>query len=318
MFGLKKKQTEKFNKITNREDLWRCLDKDDVDIGGVVGSDKEEAIINYVNAAIGVSCFDRPVCTLVRDNIRLDVAKFVNFIRNDHNGPLFGALNIKEKEIRKRFNLPSQSTKEEPKEATPEQMAQNEQLEKQIADVVIMGVKLIYLGKYEEAINGYDMVLEIDSENVGALNNKGIALGGLGRHDEAISYMYKALEIEPKSVHVLNSLSGAFFEHGQYEKSMKYSDISLDIEPKNSIAISNKGLALDELGRHDEAIENFDKVLEIDPTHFVTLNAKGRALENQKKLEDAITWFDKALEIYPKNAAALTNKKRLLEKIGKS
>lgn len=317
MFGLKKKKTENVKETTDEEDTWRCLDNNGVYLGRVYGSDKEEAITNYVNSALGPSGFDRPVCKLVRKDIHVDVSNFVKFIKVDQNGPTIGSLNMDEEEVRKRFRLPSQSVKKEKKEIS-EDPSQKEQIEKQFEDMIVMGLNLINHGKYEMAIEGYDMVLEADPENIAALNNKGIALAGLGRYDEAVQYYYKALEIEPTNCHVLNCLSSAFFELGHFEKSRKYSDISLGIEPKNCIAINGKALALDKLGRYDDAIENFNKVLEIEPANLLTLMGKGRAMENQKKYDDAITCFDQALDIYPKNDEILINKKRVLEKKQKS
>lgn len=53
------------------------------------------------------------------------------------------------------------------------------------------------LGDYKKAISYYDQVLEINPNNLDALNNKGAALVKLGKADEAIQYYIKILSIDP-------------------------------------------------------------------------------------------------------------------------
>jgi tetratricopeptide (TPR) repeat protein len=60
------------------------------------------------------------------------------------------------------------------------------------------GTALDNLGKYEEAIQCYDRVLEIDGKYVEAWYNKGTALDNLGKYEEAIQCYDKALEIDNK------------------------------------------------------------------------------------------------------------------------
>ena len=48
------------------------------------------------------------------------------------------------------------------------------------------GIKLCYLGKFEEAIASYDRALEIKPDKHEAWYNRGIALHNLGRFEQAI------------------------------------------------------------------------------------------------------------------------------------
>src|SRR6185503_17398230 len=58
---------------------WICLDTDGNEAGDVMGETEQEALTNYINAAAGASCFDRPIHTLVNGDTRLDVREVVNF-----------------------------------------------------------------------------------------------------------------------------------------------------------------------------------------------------------------------------------------------
>jgi tetratricopeptide (TPR) repeat protein len=55
-------------------------------------------------------------------------------------------------------------------------------------------------GKYEDAIKGYNVILEINPKDVSLLGNKGYALNEVGRFDEAIQCYDKALKIDPNNV----------------------------------------------------------------------------------------------------------------------
>ena len=84
-----------------------------------------------------------------------------------------------------------------------------------------------------------------NTENITALNNKGISLANIGKINESIMSFDKALEIDPTNVATLN----------------------------------NKGFALAKLGKYNESIALYDKALEIDPTYVLALNNKNTAVK---------------------------------------
>ena len=60
-----------------------------------------------------------------------------------------------------------------------------------------------YLGeeKFEEALNEFNQVLEIDSTEAATLNNKSFALLKLNRIDEAMAFVNKSLTYGPKNAY---------------------------------------------------------------------------------------------------------------------
>jgi tetratricopeptide (TPR) repeat protein len=59
------------------------------------------------------------------------------------------------------------------------------------------------LEKYEEAVECFDRVLDLQSNNSIALYKKGLCLLRLRRYEEAIAYCSKAIELEPNNVDAL-------------------------------------------------------------------------------------------------------------------
>ena len=62
------------------------------------------------------------------------------------------------------------------------------------------GTGLYQLGRYEEALEAFMKVIELDPKNVIAWRKKGAALGKLGRHEEALEAFVRAIELDQKDV----------------------------------------------------------------------------------------------------------------------
>ena len=122
------------------------------------------------------------------------------------------------------------------------------------------GLEAIIKQKYDEAIQYFDKVLEIDPKNVDALNNKGVSLGNLHKYDEAIQYFDKVLEIDPKNVDALNNKAAALIKLAKYDEAIQYLDKVLEIDPKNAIALSNKKTVINRDVSYSVTQENKDKL----------------------------------------------------------
>jgi tetratricopeptide (TPR) repeat protein len=55
------------------------------------------------------------------------------------------------------------------------------------------------MGRYEESIEDYDTVLEIDPKLANAYINRGSAYSHLGEYEKAIADYEKGLELDPKA-----------------------------------------------------------------------------------------------------------------------
>lgn len=66
---------------------------------------------------------------------------------------------------------------------------------------------------FQEALESYDNVLELDPKSINALNNKGGILRKLGKYYDALKCCNKALEIDPNDAHILQQ-SPCFKRYG--------------------------------------------------------------------------------------------------------
>ena len=159
-------------------------------------------------------------------------------------------------------------------------------------------------GTYYEAISYFEKVLEVEPDNLRALNYKGGSLVPLGKHDEAISYFDRVLEIEPNYVSSLVNKGSVLASLGDFDDAIFYLDKALDIEPNNIDALSNKAAVLVEQGKHDEAINLLDKALEIEPNNIDVLSNRATISLITGNAVDVITFYHKILEIDPNHELA--------------
>lgn len=62
------------------------------------------------------------------------------------------------------------------------------------------GFSLERLGKYQEAIDAYNLAIKYESDYVNAYYNKGLILGKLGKYQEAIDAFDLALKYDPHDI----------------------------------------------------------------------------------------------------------------------
>jgi len=136
------------------------------------------------------------------------------------------------------------------------------------------GVSQLMVGKYNEAIDCFNKVLDEVPNHVDTLYQKSIALSRLSRYNEALDGYDKVLKIKPKHID----------------------------------ALYRKGIVLSIKGKHSEAISHYDMVLENDQSHIDSLINKGLSLEILWRTDDAIKCYEKVLKIEPNNIDALKYK----------
>ncbi|MEA3283322.1 MAG: tetratricopeptide repeat protein, partial [Euryarchaeota archaeon] len=163
--------------------------------------------------------------------------------------------------------------------------------------------KLLELGELEEAAYEIRKLKEIvaetgDKELEGKIWRYEVGLlFSEGRYEDALEVFEKVLEINPEDESALSLKGLALVDLGRYEDALKALDKALEINPEDGFALSQKGLALVDLGRHRDAIEILNKALKIDPKDENTLQNKGIALLELKRCDEALDAAEKAKEV---------------------
>lgn len=170
--------------------------------------------------------------------------------------------------------------------------------------LVSKGFSFECLGKFEEALECFDLALRLDSSNALAWTGKGIVLNDLNKHKDSIGCLNKALELQPRDGLALLYMGLSLLSLGKFREAIAYFDKALDVNVNNSDAWNGKGAALLNLGNAAEATKYFKKALQLNPMHVDAWYNRGLVAYNKGDYSSASKYFEEALKINPKRADA--------------
>ncbi len=168
----------------------------------------------------------------------------------------------------------------------------------------LKGFLLYESEKWQESIDVFDAVVDLQSNHYDAWCLRGFSLNRLGRYEESIKSCNHALQINPKDAAAWCFRGSSLNSLERYEEAIENFDHALQINPKYANAWYFRGSLLNRLERHEEAIENFDHALQINPEDDNAWYFRGSALYNLERYEEAIESYDHALQINSEDSTA--------------
>ena len=131
----------------------------------------------------------------------------------------------------------------------------------------ILGLKLAFNGKLDEAVKHFRRALEYEPDNINARSNLAHALALQGRSEEAIAQCEQILRRSPHNPQVHFILGLAFLKQGRPGEAAAHLRETLQYQPDNVEVLMNLGQALAALGQRDEAVAHFKEALRLAPNY---------------------------------------------------
>lgn len=131
--------------------------------------------------------------------------------------------------------------------------------------LVNKGIDQVKRERFEEALEFFDRVLEMNPENADALNNRGVAVYHLGRVEEAMECYSRALDADPENLEVMRNMGFILRKTGLLDDALECYDRILAKEEDPS-DLRSKAAVLVGLGRIEEAIECLMVSADIGPS----------------------------------------------------
>ncbi|MCL0055796.1 tetratricopeptide repeat protein [Dehalococcoidia bacterium] len=150
------------------------------------------------------------------------------------------------------------------------------------------GKKHYHAGEYEEALQRFNWVIELDSKHTSAYNMRGLLYTLLKQYDLAIEDFSKAIELNPYYPAPRFNRGLAYLNLEQYESAVWDFSKAIELNPGDADLYNNRGAAYYNQGQYERAIEDFSKALEIDPDH----EWAGDNLERAMDRAESHTIFD--------------------------
>lgn len=131
---------------------------------------------------------------------------------------------------------------------------------------------LIYskLNLNDESLDFYNKSIELNSENVYSLNNKGFTLILLEKYSEAIPLFDKAIEVDEFFAYSYNNRGLSKIKTGRINEGLADIEKSIQLDKNNSYSYRNLGIYHFDIGEIEKARELFLKSKELDEdTHMI-------------------------------------------------
>jgi Tfp pilus assembly protein PilF len=161
------------------------------------------------------------------------------------------------------------------------------------------GVSLLGQGRLDEAINQFQMALEVAPGFSAAETNLSIALTRKGRIDDAISQLRTLVKEHPDDAEAHYQLGSALLKKGDLQSATAAYEKALSLQIRYPAAHYNLGIALDRNGRIDEAIAHYQEAVREDPHYAEAYYVLGNDLLRKARIDDAIAAYKRALESRP-------------------
>ncbi|KAM3137006.1 hypothetical protein pb186bvf_010919 [Paramecium bursaria] len=167
-----------------------------------------------------------------------------------------------------------------------------------------IGFSLYMEAKYEEAIQIYDIAINMEPHNPQGYINKGDSLKKLQRYSEAIQMYDLAIQLDPENWQgYLNKANTLLLQKNTIEAQNVY---DLVIRNNSDLKIyQNIGNEFYEQKQYEEALYIFDMIIKIDPNYHLSYFIKGKQhhhilgdiLMAQCKSDEAIQIYDQVARI---------------------
>lgn len=158
---------------------------------------------------------------------------------------------------------------------------------------------LLKLRKYADTLPYYNKIIEIDPKDIKAYEGKAFALDRSGEDIQAIDCYTQIIELNPSDTEALRKKAQLLEKYGKVGEATTCYDRIIEINSKDISAYRNKFKILETLGKYDEALQVIRKASEISPDEFYVWKDMASILKKIKKYEDILTCYDQMIRIKP-------------------
>jgi tetratricopeptide (TPR) repeat protein len=161
-------------------------------------------------------------------------------------------------------------------------------------------------GKWEEALQCYQKVIELDPENWLAHHHLGDALLSLEKYEEAIDYYQRCLKINTDFVWSYYNIGVALSHLNEMEEAFNWHDKIIEVDPEfwdsNQLDFNTQHQMGDfwfEQQQWEHAITAYQRAIILNPNSHWSYCNLGRIFNGLGKTEKAINCFQRAIEVEP-------------------
>jgi tetratricopeptide (TPR) repeat protein len=181
-----------------------------------------------------------------------------------------------------------------------------------------LGLIRLQQGRFGDAAKLFRRATKVDRRSADACHHLAVALSGQGRHEDAIGHYEKALAINPDMAEAHNNLAHSFQSIGQVKEAFAHYESALAIKADYPEARNNFGILLQAQGRSAEALRHYELALAARPNYADAHKNLGNLLGAAKRYPEAVFHYGKAISLRPNDAEAHTALGNILLRLDKA
>jgi tetratricopeptide (TPR) repeat protein len=179
-----------------------------------------------------------------------------------------------------------------------------------------VGSKLFQDGKYKEAAEVFNTIVENVPEYGEAYFNLALCYVRMNDMDKAIPQLEKSIELKPDLITAYGILGEAYLGKKEFENAITVFNKGIEFDPSNPNYYYSLGVAYCNLKKADEAIEILNKAKELDESFANVYYLLGVAYNMKSDNAKTIESFEKFIELEP-NAPQVKMLKEHIERLKK-
>ncbi|MGB0722558.1 MAG: tetratricopeptide repeat protein [Gammaproteobacteria bacterium] len=161
-------------------------------------------------------------------------------------------------------------------------------------------------GRFEDAEQAYQQILELRPGLSLVHNNLGVLHHGQKHTDKALAHWLKALELQPDYADAHNNVGVVYLELDQPAKALEHFRTAMNAKGVPTVdVLRNIGVSLTQLKDYDKALKIFEKASLLEPDHpEITVN-RAKILDKLKRRKEAIKLIERARRKHPEHLELL-------------
>jgi tetratricopeptide (TPR) repeat protein len=159
------------------------------------------------------------------------------------------------------------------------------------------GVENVKANRYEEGLDYFNRVIELDPDNALAYYNRGYCYYSMKQYEQAVPAFDKAIELNPRdSISYLYKGLIKYYQQ-DFPGSIELYNKALEIYPRYPMALYNRGISKGQLKDYAGAIEDFTEAIKYNPDFADAMYNRGLAWYFSNRPDKACDDWQRAKEL---------------------
>ncbi|MDD3877699.1 MAG: tetratricopeptide repeat protein [Bacteroidales bacterium] len=168
-----------------------------------------------------------------------------------------------------------------------------------------------YQKVWQNSITLWNNVLELNPENVMALNSRAEAKYEINDFNGALEDLSNSIRIDSSNHKIYSNRGLIYYQMKDFDAALNDFNSALKFDSNNYFAYYNQGKVFSEIGKTDEAINSLSRAIEIDSTYTNAYNERAYQFFNTGNYEMALADFNSITALEPFNESAYINKSNI-------